>query len=192
METATATTATVNVGALGRYYTPMLGFEWLGTIGYLFVPEDYQHESCLGEFQWRRRARGLDLYNKLVTDERCARVSKALRPGDRLYVSFFRNTSKTAFGIDEGLEFLWRQGAVFLGAQGLALLSEQKGGRFPTGYDCVSLDRIIRLPLDDTGHWRIPVSRYYEDETRGFELETLELESGRTAIVCFTPHQLWP
>lgn len=190
MEMATETAA-VSDERMGRHFVPKLGFEWFGTMGYLYVPENYQHETCLGDVRGRH-SHQLQSFNKFITDELCGRVSRVLKPGDRLYVSLFRNRVRRVFDVDDGLAVLASQGAVFPGAQGLALLSEQKVRRFPIGYDCVSIDQIQRLPVDLEGHWRVPSSPCYGDSTRGLDLEALGWMADRTAIVCFTPHPLWP
>lgn len=191
METVTTKTATASDERMGRHFVPKLGFEWFGTMGHLFVPENYQHETYLRDVR-RRHSHTLESFNMLITDERCRRVSHVLKPGDKLFVSLFCNRVRRVFDVDDGLALLESQGAVFPGAQGLALLSEQKGRRFPVGYDCISLDHVQRLPIDLEGHWRVPSSPCYGDKTRGLDLEGLGWMADRTAIVCFTSHPLWP
>jgi hypothetical protein len=108
----------------------------------LVVPRDYSHQLSLDVFGLNHSSKFFH-YNRNITDDNFARVSKKILPEERYKVRIFR--VKEIISSEECLEFLESIGASLVGAQGITLAYDQFREHFPADQPIVSFDDPSRL-----------------------------------------------
>jgi hypothetical protein len=101
------------------------------------VPKGYDHGTRLDSF-CREHANKFYIYNKDITDENFGQATTQLNPGRKFTVKVFQITERVTS--EDCLSYLYSQGAVFVGAQGLTLAWEQKKNCLPVNRWSVSFD----------------------------------------------------
>ncbi|MBU4284721.1 hypothetical protein KKF60_01825, partial [Patescibacteria group bacterium] len=100
-------------------------------------------------------------WNDDITDENFSKATVQLKPGQKLHVKVFKQTTSGSTTSEERLAFLKTQNVVLTGAQGVSLVFEQKREDLPKGYWYVSFDEKEALWKDAYGYHGVPhVSRY--------------------------------
>lgn len=127
-------------------------FALLADLGVVTVPEEHRLTS------FRRKNRSLFWHcDPAITDDNFRSPTCILKPGDRLQVQAFKQVGLVATTVEERLEFCRRQqGNVFVGAQGIPLVFEQKCDRLPKGFWYAFLDTRERLWKDTGGCHGVP------------------------------------
>ena len=119
-------------------------FALLVDLGIIVVPENYIHGKCLEMF-FKNNHKKLYDYNKEITDANFSRPSRVLKPGDRLRAKAFKQIVGSTTS-EERMAFLSKQrGNVYAGAQGIALVFEQKRDQLPKGKWYSSFDEAKNL-----------------------------------------------
>jgi len=135
-------------------------FELFVDLGIITVPDDYVHNTRLASFEKENRKKFYS-WNDDITDENFSKATVQLKPGQKLHVKVFRQTTSGSTTSEERLAFLKTQNVVLTGAQGVSLVFEQKREDLPKGYWYVSFDEKEALWKDAYGSHRVPhVSRY--------------------------------
>ena len=125
-------------------------------------------------------------YNNGITDVNFPNPSRILKSGDRLWVCAFHQVAPGTTTSKERLAFLKTQNAVFTGAQGAALVWEQKRYLLPRGKWYTSFDERERLWKDADGSHRVPYLNADSDGDFHFNLGNFESAwSGNRAFLCF-------
>ena len=99
------------------------------------------------------------------SDHACARVSRALKPGEELHLQVFQDAGALAISYEDRMVFLRRHKALLVGAQGLCLTyptimrtfkGRHEGVAFPNISCIVTLDERERLPVLGDGRPQVP------------------------------------
>lgn len=156
------------------------------------VPAGFVSHTSISEFRRRMEAKagGAGQINPNFTDSHYFSPAHILEPGEKLMVEVY--AQETPFGTTSSsrLSFLYRMGALHVGAQGAALLSEMLLERVPVEYGHCSFcfystpDRLWR---DEAGVARIPCLK--RGENGGVCIRLLpfnEQPSKDHLIVCVT------
>jgi len=107
-------------------------------------------------FTRRNRAR-LVFCNGGITDANFSNQSRILKPGDELGVRVFRQVVPGKTTAEERLEFCRRlEGNVFVGAQGVLPIFQQKRDKLPKGLRYNSFDNKECLWKDSSGCYGMP------------------------------------
>lgn len=140
----------------GAEITPVVKFTLLADLDMIVVPANYKHESAIAAFQKKNRKK-FYYWNNDINDENFANPSRILKSADRLHVRIFRQNVGGTTTSEERLAFLKSlPGAVLVGAQGAALVFDQKSAELPRGYWYLSFDEKERLWEDADGYHRVP------------------------------------
>lgn len=116
----------------------------------IIIPSDYNHETEISNF--------IKSFGKNKTTQFCCfdlslknfkKTTKKLEPGKRYQVKFFPVVGSVS--TEECLSFMEKQGAIFVGAQGLTLLQRIKSEEFPIGKRVISLDKKESLEINNQG-----------------------------------------
>lgn len=131
-------------------------FSLLTDLGTIVVPKKYKHEGAIAAFQKKHRS-SFYSWSEAINDTNFSNPSRVLEPGDKLRVRIFKQNVGGTTTSEERLEFLkGLPGAVLVGAQGAALVFDQKGAKLPRGYWHLSFDEKERLWEDAGGCHRVP------------------------------------
>lgn len=131
-------------------------FGLLADLGYITVPESYDHATCLAVFKEKNR-KNFGYYNNSITDANFPNPTRVLKPGNKLRVRAFKQVVSGRTTSEERMDFLRKQkGNVFVGAQGATHAFEQKRGQLPKGYGYASFDEKDALWTDGGGYHRVP------------------------------------
>lgn len=131
-------------------------FELLCDLGYIEVPAGYEFDTALASFEKANRKKFYS-YNDDITDANFSNPSRVVKAGDRLLVRAFHQTAAGTTTSTERVDFLRAlPGNVFVGAQGAALVFEQKRAKLPKGKWYASFDEKDRLYEDAGHHGRVP------------------------------------
>lgn len=130
-------------------------FALLADLGVVTVPEDYDHATALATFG-KQNGKKLAYYNPAITDQNFSDPTRILKPGDKLRVCAFKQTVNGTTTSEERMNFLRRQGAIFVGAQGASLVFDQKRDQLPKGLWYASFDEKDRLWTDADGCHGVP------------------------------------
>ncbi|MEK7639263.1 MAG: hypothetical protein AAB388_03840 [Patescibacteria group bacterium] len=164
-------------------------FALLVDLGTIVVPENYEHETALARFATANRGKCY-YFNNLLTDANFNHPSRVLKPGDRLQVRAFHQIVSGTTTSEERLAFLRTQGAVFTGAQGAALVFEQKRNQLPKGKWYASFDEMECLPSLENYH-RVPDVYASTDGDFSVDLGYFEeVWHQRHAFFCFSDEDL--
>jgi hypothetical protein len=141
-------------------------FALLKDFGYVEVPADYDHSTALA----RLKAMHYDdcyYFNSLLTDANFDNPSRVLKAVERYRVRAYEQVSSGTTSSVERVEFLQSlPGNVFIGAQGIPLVFEQKRHYLPKGKWYSSFDELDRLPFLEGCH-RVPsVTAYLDGDFR--------------------------
>ncbi len=134
-------------------------FRLIADLGIITIPEGCLHETRLDSFRARykdKELRSSYLYSNDLTDANFPRTSRILKPGDKLWVRAFEQTTSGKTTATERMKFLDSQNAVYTGAQGVSHVWEQKRDQLPKGKYCVSYDKQENLWWDPNGDHRVP------------------------------------
>lgn len=125
---------------------PVEKFEVLVDLGVITVPDDY-------------------MINPVFCGMNFSNPSRVLKPGDKLRVEACRQIVPGTTTSKERMAYLERceGGNVYLGAQGIELVIEQKIGQLPRDYWYGSFDREENLPEDSGGRRRVPFVSVHSD-----------------------------
>lgn len=149
-------------------------FALLADLGYITVPDDYNHTTCLAVFKKKNREKFYD-YNNSITDANFLNPTRILRPGDKLRLRAFKQVVPGTTTSEERMDFLHKQkGNVFVGAQGAAHAFEQKREQLPKGYWYAAFDEKDALWEDAVGYHRVPSVRASSDGFFEFDLGVFE------------------
>lgn len=168
-------------------------FSVLVDFGTISAPCNYDHENYLDNFQMYNRGDFHYGYHDKLTDSNFSNPSRIILPGDTFHVIAFSQEIFTEYAtMQESLDFLKKQGSVFVGAQGAGLLWLQKRRMFPrvpeikpSGelYELIkakerrsylSFDDPERLFFDDNNVHRIPEILIRANGDFGFGLAVYE------------------
>ena len=144
-------------------------FALLVDLGIIVVPENYIHGKCLEMF-FKNNHKNLYDYNKNITDANFSHPSRILKPGDKFRVKAFKQIVGSTTS-QERMAFLSKQlGNIYVGAQGIALVFEQKRDQLPKGKWYSSFDEKKSLWEDPDGYHRIVSLNAYFDGLFEFSL----------------------
>lgn len=150
------------------------------------VPPLYDHRYCL-EFFHANHQHNFPVWNDNITDPNFNRVTNVLVPGEAFGVKLFAPLAPEK--PEDCLLFLQGQGAVFFGAQGLALLYNEAKDKIPRDQWLASLDREEGLYLGNDKRRRFPDLFCHATGWSGFGLRYFHRPiSPRILLVCF--HEL--
>lgn len=161
-------------------------FALLADLGVITVPDDYDHGTALTTFARENRTKFFS-YDDNITDQNFPNPTRVLKPGQKLRVRAFGQLLTESATLEERLVFLKTQQAIYLGAQGAALVFEEMRDQLPKGYRYASFDGkelLWKSPLDRRGtlnvhcHWN-----------GGFAFGLLLSDcvwSSSTALLCFS------
>lgn len=117
-------------------------FEFTLDLGIMAVPAGYRHENCLALFH-KEHPRWFD---EEISQRHFTQPTRVLKSGDKLWVRVVRQlVDKTTY--KERMAFLIRHKGILVGAQGAALVLEQKRSLLPVGPVYLSFDERDRLAL---------------------------------------------
>ncbi len=164
---------------------PQFGKDILKGKGSFTVPDDYNDDTFLDEFEKRTRdLKTTHYYNTNITSKNFSKVSNKLIPGKTYGIKLFP-ILKTVPSEQCLLAFLKEQGAVLVGAQGLFALQESQPEIFQEDKWTLSFDEKKVLPFID-GHHKVPGIRHCSDGTWDFDLSGLNrLWDSSLLLVCF-------
>lgn len=129
-------------------------FALLFDLGVVTIPRDYNHSTQLASF--RKKYLGSVDFDYDLTDENFQNPSRVLKPGDKFHVRVFKQIKPSITSTEERMAFLDKQNAVYLGAQGVSIVFEQRQGGLPAGYRYYSFDRKSRLYKRPWGTCELP------------------------------------
>lgn len=119
------------------------------------VPADYVHDTHLDTFAEKTKKLSTTHYfNDNLTSKNFAKATNKLEPGKTYRVRIFPVLQRVTS--EDCLTFLKKQGAIFVGTQGLTLVQEIKPDEFPIGKWTVSFDEKDALWKDAHGYRRVP------------------------------------
>ncbi len=130
-------------------------FALFADLGTITVPNDYVHSNQLDLFAKQNRDKFCG-YNDAITDANFPNPSRILKPGDKLRVRAFKQVVSGTTTSEERMAFLATRKAIYVGAQGVSLVWEQKRDQLPKDYWYASLDEKDRLWKDADGDHRVP------------------------------------
>lgn len=142
-------------------------YEHLIDLGEIVVPANYQHATYLAKFRKGNKEK-FYYFNDAAIDRNYANASTKLMPGRRLQVDAY--CIKTRVTSVDNLAFLASQGSVLTGAQGAALVFEQKRSLLPKERWYVSFDEREALWKDAGGRHRVPYVNASSDGDFSFDL----------------------
>lgn len=130
-------------------------FALLKDLGDIIVPEGYNHPTYLSSFK-REREGEFWYYNRDIKNANFSNPSRILKAGERLWVRSYHQIVPGETSSTERMGFLRGKQAVFVGAQGAALVIEQKLLGFPQSKWHASFDEEDHLWQDDQLRRRVP------------------------------------
>lgn len=164
-------------------------FALLADLGTITVPADYKPSMWLAQFKVKHQGgkkKSFYGFSDAITDANFSNPSRILKPGDKLRVRAFKQVVGGTTTSTERMDFLRAQNAVFTGAQGAALVFEQKRDQLPKGKWYASFDEPDRLWRDADGCHRVPVVSAHSDGDFDFSLGGFEyVWNVSRAFFCF-------
>jgi len=149
-------------------------FGLLLDLGEVTVPDDPR----LSTFFRKNRARFF-FWDRGITDSNFSSPTHILKPGDKLEVRAFGQVVPGMTTTGERLEFCQKQGGgVFVGAQGMSLVFEQKRDHLPRGFWYSSFDQRERLWRDNSNCYRVPNLAALLGGEFDFDLDCFERQWG--------------
>lgn len=123
-------------------------------LGTVVVPQDYDPRTCLARHHSLFKARSY-VYSKHFSDENFRHPSNIIQPGWKLHTWSIplRGNKMTS---EECLEYLSEQNSLLLGAQGLALVMEQKLDYLTPEVAHIAFDREEYLGKSGCGDRGVP------------------------------------
>lgn len=128
----------------------------------------YSHGTRLALFRKKYETQ-FCCYDKDIEEKNLRNPSRLLRSGDTLHVRAFKQSFFGTTTFEERVAFLKSQKAMFVGAEGVSLLWEEKRHQLPKGYGYGSFDEKDRLWTDNAGYHRVPVVRCNKDKNESFD-----------------------
>lgn len=169
---------------------PTEKFVLLADLGIITVPDDYDHATALAKFDARNRDK-FESYASKITDRNFPNPTRVLMSGDKLRVRAFVHWIGDTTTVEERMAFLATQKAIHTGAQGLALVFEQKRNNLPKGRWYCSYDEMERFLVIRGDHW-VP-SMWFSDCDYSFGCTCFEDIAGKhIAFLCFTEVESTP
>ncbi len=161
-------------------------FVLLVDLGITTVHADYEHGNQLKKF-FEQNSDKLFNINYEITDKNFPNPTRVLRPGDRLRIRAFKQVVGGSTTTEERVDFLRKEKAVFIGAQGASLVFERKCNQLPKCKQYTSFDEKDRLWIDDAGVHRLPNIDCCSNGDFMLRLGDFE-QSNRSdvALLCFT------
>lgn len=158
---------------------PAVKFVLLADLGFITVPEEYDHATYLAKFKEKhhggRPKKTFFYYDDDITDDHFPNPNRILKPGDKLYVRAYQQIVDGTTTSEERMAFLKQQEeTVFTGAQGASLVFEEKRTQLPKGYWYASFDEKERLWKYADGDHRVPSVFVLSDGGFGFNLGYFE------------------
>ncbi len=165
-------------------------FALLADLGTIIVPNDYDHGTWLSSFSKKNRKKFYS-YNDDINDKNFPKPTRVLKPGDKLRVRAYHQVVSGTTTSEERMEFLKTLNPVFIGAQGAALVFEQKRDQLPKGKWYASFDEKDRLWEDSDGSHRVPGMDANSDGDFRFNLGYFEeVWNDDNAFLCFCDENL--
>lgn len=134
-------------------------FALLVDLGFIIVPDDHVSETYLTRFKKHHqdgKKKTFLAYNNAITDANFGHPTYILSSGDTLRVSVFHQIVSSSTTCEERMDYLRSQKMdTYTGAQGLAMVFDQKRDLLPKGNWLTSLDEKNHLPSLD-GYHRVP------------------------------------
>lgn len=161
-----------------RFGAPVAQFD-------LTVPMDYNHDTQIDTFSSAvKKLKTTSHYNDALTSKNFAKATNKLVPGKAYTVKIFPIFSKVLG--EDCMNFLTKQRAVLVGAQGLMLAQSLHPEQFPEDKNTVSFDQKEALWEDPLGFLRMPDVYHYSGGGWDFRLNLFEnvLDSD-SCLVCF-------
>lgn len=129
-------------------------YEFLADLGEILVPDGYDHDTYLDRFIAENGRAFHDLDDGL-NSENFAKATVKLAAGRRLNVECWH--IKTRVTSEDNLRFLVAQGSVLAGANGAALVFEQKRNLLPKNCWHVSFDEKDALWKGSSSRHQVPI-----------------------------------
>jgi hypothetical protein len=127
-------------------------FDVIADLGDIVVPAGYSHPTWLRTFK-QAHFKDIPIYNHEIRDEYFSHPGWLLMPGDVLNVKVILGQGEQPITSEDYIDFLVGQRSVFPGAQGVALVWEQKRDKLPRGKWCLSLDKKTNLSVNMKKKW---------------------------------------
>jgi hypothetical protein len=150
--------------------SPVEKFTLLADLGIITVSE----AVSLDKFRTKNE-RNFYYHDENITDANFSNPSRILKPGDRLTVRAFKQVVPRTTS-EERMKFLAEQKSVLTGAQGAALVFDQKRDQLPKGFWYASMDQKDRLWEDADRYRRVPEVYAYSVGGFSFNLGHFEHE----------------
>lgn len=166
---------------------PAEKFALLVDLGIVEVPADYDHATAIAKFLKNNRKKFYkNGVNENISDANFPSPTRVMKPGDKFRVRAFKQIVRGSTTSVERMAFLEKQNAVHTGAQGSAVVFEQKRDQLPKGYWYASFDQPDRLWKDADGYHRVPDVSAYSDGGFLWYLGYFEHDwLGAFAFLCF-------
>lgn len=134
-------------------------FALLVDLGIITVSHDYVHETCLSTFREQDHGGWFCGCDENIADANYPNPSRILKAGDKLRVCAFEQIVDGTTTSQERMAFLEEKQSknVYVGAQGAALVLEQKRFNLPMGKWYASFDQPDRLWEDPGGNHMVPL-----------------------------------
>jgi hypothetical protein len=137
-----------------RVAEPNKKFALLADLGFISVPEDHDCKNHLSNFR-EKHYQEFGIFSNSITDSCFSNPTRVLCSGDVFWVRVFQRITSRLTSSEECIDFLKEQKADLLGAQGAALVFEQKKEELPKG-KYSSFDEKRRLWCGDAGRFWLP------------------------------------
>ena len=153
----------------------IIKFALLVDLGIIVVPDSHIPGKCLEMF-FKNNHKNLYDYNKNITDANFSHPSQILKPGNKLRVRAFKQVVSGPTTSQERMAFLSKrkEGNIYVGAQGVSLVFEQKRDQLPKGRWYISFDEAKSLWEDSDGYHRLVSLNAYFDGLFEFSFGYLE------------------
>lgn len=158
-------------------------FELVDTLR-IVVPEDYDSSKCFASIILKY-PRAFYYYHNAISDKNYAKATVKLNPGEKIKVGVYQIKKMATF--EDCMAKLCLERAMFVGAQGLALIWEQKRDELPKGrFHILSFDEEKALWKDSSGAYQLPYINRGSDNAFKFSLDSSEhaLSAGHY-FLCF-------
>lgn len=149
------------------------------------VPMDYKHETYIDEEgEQARKLKNTYYYNDELSSKNFVNTTTKLVPGKTYRVKFFPILSTVTS--EDNLNFLRRQRAILVGAQGLMLAQNQHKDKFPKGKWTASFDEKDSLHEGHKGLHYFPILAARSEGDFYFDIQCFENKSGYgLCLLCF-------
>lgn len=160
-------------------------FELYGDYGTVIVPPDFYTNSYYHQYT-KNWIDEMAKNRKVDFKEKPYEPNTIVKPGDELYVSFFRQKVPGTTTTEERLLFLMMQDSILLGIEGLSLLYKQLHDSVETDCEYVSYSEKKNSFRDIDNNCCIPSLFYFNAERPGLSYSKFnDLWDEQDIMVCF-------